>query len=50
MRFRVVDGRWDIESALLCDERKSEDEADAGGVRGGWKICDFAPDILGGAP
>ena len=20
------------------------------GVRGGWKICDFTPDILGGAP
>jgi hypothetical protein len=25
------------------------EEADALGVRGGWNICDFAPDSLGGA-
>lgn len=26
-----------------------DDDADALGVRGGWKMCDFAPDRRGGA-
>ena len=30
--------------------RKREDDADADGVRGGWKRWDFAPEMRGAEP